>query len=68
MDNVIDLKGLPPEARESIINFYEFVKQKYSSSGKTRLQSREKLLKRMEKGMYKLPENFTFNRDELYDR
>ncbi|NIM13488.1 MAG: hypothetical protein GTO45_15355 [Candidatus Aminicenantes bacterium] len=67
MNNVIDITGLPPEAKESIINFYEFVRQKYTEDRKKELKSRKRLLEMMEKGLYKLPENFVFNRDELYD-
>lgn len=67
MNNVIDITGLPLEAKESIINFYEFVRQKYTEDGKKELKSRKRLLEMMEKGLYTLPENFVFNRDELYD-
>lgn len=67
MNNVIDITGLPLEAKESIINFYEFVRQKYTEDNKKELKSRKRLLEMMEKGLYKLPENFVFNRDELYD-
>jgi hypothetical protein len=67
MNNVIDITGLPLEAKESIINFYEFVRQKYTEDGEKKLKSRKRLLEMMEKGLYKLPENFIFNRDELYD-
>ncbi|MBI4174262.1 MAG: hypothetical protein HY517_01345 [Candidatus Aenigmarchaeota archaeon] len=28
----------------------------------------ERIAERMEKGLYKLPENWKFNRDEIYDR
>jgi hypothetical protein len=67
MNNVIDITGLPLEAKESIINFYEFVRQKYTEDREKELKSRKRLLEMMEKGLYKLPENFVFNRDELYD-
>ena len=71
MQNVlnINVKGLPPEAVESIINFYEFMKKKYqkSDSSLPKTKSKKRLLKAMEKGMYKLPEDYSFNRDELYD-
>ncbi|MGD2087309.1 MAG: hypothetical protein PVH61_14080 [Candidatus Aminicenantes bacterium] len=67
MDNVLNIKGLPPEGKAAVINFYEFIKQKYQASDKKKLRSRKKLLSMMEKGIYTLPKDFTFNRDELYD-
>jgi hypothetical protein len=67
MDNVLNIKGLPPEAKAAVINFYEFIKQKYQAKDKKKLKSRKKLLSMMEKGIYTLPGDFTFNRDELYD-
>jgi hypothetical protein len=67
MNNVLDIKGLPPEGKSAIISFYEFIKQKYQASDKKKLKSRKRLLSMMEKGIYTLPKDFTFNRDELYD-
>ena len=32
-----------------------------------KLKSRKRLLSMMEKGIYTLPKDFTFNREELYD-
>jgi hypothetical protein len=40
-------------------------KKKRSKVDKTK--SRQKFLTLMEKGIYTLPEDFTFNREELYD-
>ena len=68
MENIIDMRGLPAEAKASIINFSEFIKQKYKKSNTKISKSKKKLIAVMEKGLYKLPEDFTFNRDELYDR
>jgi hypothetical protein len=67
MDNVINIQGLPPEAKASILNFYEFIKKKYENGGKSKPPGREKLLAIMEEGIYTLPDDYTFNRDELYD-
>ena len=67
MDNVLNIEGLPPEAKESIINFYEFIKQKYRDKGKVQSKSKKKLSALMEEGIYTLPEDFVFNREELYD-
>ena len=67
MDNILNIEGLPPEAKESIINFYEFIKQKYRDKGKVQSKSKKKLFTLMEEGIYMLPEDFVFNREELYD-
>ncbi len=67
MNNVINIEGLPPGAKASIIDFYEFVKKKYTRTAKNKTKSRQKLLTLMEKGIYTLPKDFTFDREELYD-
>jgi hypothetical protein len=69
MQNVlnINIKNLPPEAVNSIVNFYEFVRQKYQTPEKKQPKSRRRLLSVMEKGLYTLPKDYSFNRDELYD-
>jgi hypothetical protein len=67
MNDVINIKGLPPGARASIIDFYESVKKKYARTAKEEGKSREKLLTLMEKGIYTLPEDFSFDREALYD-
>ena len=67
MDNVLNMEGLPPEAKESLINFFEFIKQKYKGYDIKHSKSKKKLLQLMEKGMYTLPEDYTFDREELYD-
>ena len=67
MENVLNIEGLSPEAKESIINFYEFIKQKYRDKGKVQPRSQKKLFTLMEEGIYTLPVNFVFDREELYD-
>lgn len=67
MDNVINIEGLPPEAKASIIDYYEFIKAKYANGGEQKQEGRERLLAMMEKGLYTLPDDYKFNRDELYD-
>ena len=69
MQNVlnINVKNLPPEAVNSIVNFYEFVRQKYQTPRKKQPKSSRKLFSVMEKGLYTLPKDYSFNRDELYD-
>ena len=68
MEHIIDMRELPEEARASIINFYEFIKLKYNRNHRKKSKSKKKLISVMEKGIYKLPGDFTFNREELYDR
>ncbi|MCK4766595.1 MAG: hypothetical protein KAW12_30665 [Candidatus Aminicenantes bacterium] len=67
MDNVLNMSGFPPEAKESIINFYEFIKHKYKVHDREKSKSKKKLLTLMEKGIYTLPDDYVFNREELYD-
>ncbi len=67
MDNVLNIKGLPPEGKAAVISFYEFIMQKYQARDKKKLKSRKKLLSMMEKGIYTLPGDYVFNREELYD-
>lgn len=67
MENVLNIEGLPPEAKESIINFYEFIKHKYMDKGKVQSRSKKKLFALMEEGIYTLPVDFVFDREELYD-
>jgi len=70
MDNYIDVSGLPHEAQVTISNFIEFIKQKYSirpNADHLSFSARKKLIRMMEKGLYRLPDDYKFNRDELYD-
>lgn len=67
MNNVIDIEGLPLGAKASITDFYEFVKKKYTRTAQNKTKSRQKLITLMEKGIYTLPEDFAFDREELYD-
>lgn len=67
MENIINIEGLPPEAKASIIDYYEFIKAKYENGNNQAKKGREKLLAMMEKGLYSLPGDYKFNRDELYD-
>lgn len=71
MDNALNLnfEGLPQKAKETIVDFYEFIKQKYKykEADQKPSRSRKRTIELMEKGLYKIPADFTFNRDELYD-
>lgn len=67
MNNIINIGGLPPGAKASIIEFYEFVKRKYARTAKNKATPGQRLISLMEKGIYTLPKDFTFNREELYD-
>ena len=67
MDNILNIEGLPPEAKESIINFYEFIKLKYRDKGKVQSKSKKKLFALMKGGIHTLPEDFVFNREKLYE-
>ncbi|MCK4761419.1 MAG: hypothetical protein KAW12_04405 [Candidatus Aminicenantes bacterium] len=67
MKNTLDMNGLPLEAKESIINFNEFIIQKYKGYDKRKPKTKQKLFAVMDKGIYTLPDDFVFDREELYD-
>ncbi len=69
MDNVLDISDLPPAAKESVINFYEYIKQKYCvyKLQEKRSKPKRKIVTLMKKGMYTLPDDYVFDREELYD-
>ncbi len=69
MKNVLrlDLEGLPEEARDSIIDFYEYIKSKYDSPRRKTSEAKKDLLSVMKKGLYNLPSDYKFDREELYD-
>ena len=70
MKNILklDLEGLPEEARLAILDFYEYIKSKYHSPSPKRTSPRSKkdLFSVMKKGLYNLPADYKFDREELY--
>lgn len=65
---ILDLEGLPEDARHTILDFYEYIKSKYQSTSpmKKASSSKRDLLLLMKKGLYNLPANYKFDRRELY--
>ncbi|RMA93330.1 hypothetical protein [Hydrogenothermus marinus] len=59
----IDLEKLSEEARKSLIDFYEYLIDKYKKEEK-----KIKLIKLFENIEGVLPENYKFNREEIHDR
>jgi len=74
--DVLDLHDLPEELKREIHHFYDYLVSKYRKkalqykNGK-KIQNddrKETFLKSIENLKFQLPEDYTFNRDELHER
>jgi len=63
----LDLAGLPEEAQDILIKFYEYLKSEYHVTPKRTSTHKKDLFSLMKKGLYTLPADYKFDRDELYD-
>ena len=73
MQKTIQIENLPTPARRELMDFYEFLLQKYAAplKNKRKLQSPEKIkrLKRIfEDSHGTLPKGYRFNREEAHER
>lgn len=73
MQKTIQIESLPSRARRELMNFYEFLLQKYAAplerSRKPLSSERMKRLQRIFKYSHgTLPKGYRFNRDEAHER
>ena len=61
----INLEILPEEARKELMDYYDYLINKYT---KRLGKSTKKLKKALSKPVGILPENYRFNREEAHDR
>lgn len=71
----IDITNLPEDVKRELLDFYEFLLNKYTvsvslnTSDKSELSDKKKhFIESIEKHSYNLPKNFKFDREELYER
>ena len=71
----IDMANLPENVRRELIDFYEYLLNKYSISKTPGASGEPDILKKkrlffasIKKHSFNIPKNFKFNRDELHDR
>ena len=62
----IDFSILPEEARRELIDFYEFLLEKYVRRRKN--ARKETFFSMIKKHSFTLPSTYRFNREELYER
>jgi hypothetical protein len=69
LDQEIDINKLPEVARRELAIFYEFLVFKYLGQQDKIKNNQEQILTAIfQETKGKLPENYTFNRDELRER
>ncbi len=59
----LDLDVLPDDAKRELIDFYEYLKEKYGKKGK-----KERFFDFVEKHKFKLPKDYKFDREEAHER
>ena len=67
----IDLEVLPEEARKEMMDFYEYLLNKYAKAKKEKTTMEKRKLQFFEsvkEHSFVLPENYRFNREELHER
>ena len=62
----IDLELLPEEAKRELLDFYEFLVEKYVKSKKS--LKKEVFFESVRKHTFILPEKYNFNREEIHER
>ncbi len=69
LDQEIEIVQLPEAARRELVIFYEFLVFKYLGQQESFQKNKEQILTTIfQEADGKLPENYTFNRDDLYAR
>lgn len=68
-DHALDLLKLPEAARQELLTFYEFLIFKYQAQADTGRSKKQRILS----GIFKeangvLPDQYTFDREELHER
>lgn len=68
-NHVLDLLKLPEAARQELLTFYEFLIFKYQAQADTGRSTKQRILS----GIFKeaegvLPDQYTFDREELHER
>jgi len=66
--HVIDPLSLPEKAQQELVAFYEFLLFKYQKKIHSRSEKQMILKSIFQEANGKLPENYTFNREELHER
>jgi hypothetical protein len=66
--HVIDPVKLPERAQQELVTFYEFLVFKYQAETHSSGERRKILKAIFQEAHGKLPENYTFNREELHER
>ncbi len=61
----IDMDVLPEEVKIELMDFYEYLVNKYT---KKRLKDKKAFFESVKTHSFKLPEDYKFNREELYER
>ncbi len=61
----IDMDILPEEVKKHLIDFYEYLVNKY---GKKKLKDKKVFFESVKVHSFKLPEDYKFNREELHER
>jgi len=62
----IDLTLLPENARKELIDFYEFLMEKYVRNQEN--MKKESFFSTVKRYSFTLPPNYKFNREELHER
>ncbi len=61
----IDMDILPEEVKKELMDFYEYLVNKYT---KKRLKDKKAFFESVKTHLFKLPEDYKFNREELHER
>lgn len=75
MSKAMELERLPRSARRELLDFYDFLIQKYVATPHTaekiatvKSSRRQRLQRIYEESQGKLPQDYRFNRDEAHER
>ncbi|WP_457569337.1 DUF2281 domain-containing protein [Desulfurobacterium sp.] len=60
----LDLSILPEEAKKELLDFYEYLKKKYKVENNTK----DQFFKSLKKHSFSLPQDYSFNREEIHER
>jgi len=61
----IDMGILPEEVKKELLDFYEYLANKY---GKKKLKDKKTFFESVKLHLFKLPEDYIFDREELHER
>ena len=61
----IDINVLPEEVKKQLLDFYEYLVNKY---GKKKLKDKKEFFESVKVHSFKLPKDYKFNREELHER